>query len=98
MRQDQFNTAGRLKMTFKPLLIKLCCACALHSIASFYFFISRRLIYCNNEIKVEVQSIMKLLFLEVLNPFYVFQIFSVSLWVSDNYYYFSVAIVVMSVW
>ncbi|XP_021950610.1 probable cation-transporting ATPase 13A3 isoform X2 [Folsomia candida] len=57
----------------------------------------RRLIYGNNEIKVEVKSIVKLLFLEVLNPFYVFQIFSVSLWLSDNYIYFSIAIIVMSV-
>lgn len=61
------------------------------------FLFHRRLIYGNNEIKVEVKSIMKLLFLEVLNPFYVFQIFSVSLWLSDNYVYFSVAIIIMSV-
>ncbi|ODM87469.1 putative cation-transporting ATPase 13A3 [Orchesella cincta] len=57
----------------------------------------RRIIYGNNEIKVEVQSIVKLLFLEVLNPFYVFQIFSITLWLTDNYIYFAVAITIMSV-
>jgi len=45
---------------------------------------------------VEVQSIIKLLFLEVLNPFYVFQIFSITLWLTDNYIYFAVAIIIMS--
>jgi magnesium-transporting ATPase (P-type) len=59
--------------------------------------ICRRLIYGNNEIKVEVKSIVKLLFLEVLNPFYVFQIFSVSLWLSDNYVYYAIAITIMSI-
>lgn len=57
----------------------------------------RRLIYGNNEIKVEIHSIFKLLFLEVLNPFYVFQIFSVTLWLSDEYVYFATAIIIMSV-
>jgi cation-transporting ATPase 13A3/4/5 len=40
---------------------------------------------------------VKLLFLEVLNPFYVFQIFSVSLWLSDNYYYYAASIILMSI-
>ncbi|CAL8110548.1 unnamed protein product [Orchesella dallaii] len=57
----------------------------------------RRIIYGNNEIKVEIQSILRLLFLEVLNPFYVFQIFSITLWLTDNYIYFAVAIIIMSV-
>lgn len=58
---------------------------------------SRRIIYGNNEIKVEVQSIIRILFLEVLNPFYVFQIFSITLWLTDGYIYFAIAITVMSI-
>lgn len=34
---------------------------------------------------------------EVLNPFYVFQVASVILWLSDEYYYYAAAIVWMSV-
>jgi hypothetical protein len=35
--------------------------------------------------------------LQVLNPFYIFQLFSVILWSADEYYYYAVAIVFMSV-
>uniref|UniRef100_A0A8C6Q8H0 Polyamine-transporting ATPase 13A3 n=1 Tax=Nothobranchius furzeri TaxID=105023 RepID=A0A8C6Q8H0_NOTFU len=34
---------------------------------------------------------------QVLNPFYIFQLFSVILWSADEYYYYAVAIVFMSV-
>uniref|UniRef100_A0A665UU95 Polyamine-transporting ATPase 13A3 n=1 Tax=Echeneis naucrates TaxID=173247 RepID=A0A665UU95_ECHNA len=37
------------------------------------------------------------LLLQVLNPFYIFQLFSVILWSADEYYYYAVAIVFMSV-
>uniref|UniRef100_G3R772 Polyamine-transporting ATPase 13A3 n=1 Tax=Gorilla gorilla gorilla TaxID=9595 RepID=G3R772_GORGO len=36
-------------------------------------------------------------FLVVLNPFYIFQLFSVILWSTDEYYYYALAIVVMSI-
>lgn len=42
-------------------------------------------------------SIVTLLFLEVLNPFYIFQLFSFILWFSDEYYYYAAAIMLMSV-
>ena len=42
-------------------------------------------------------SIGTLLVKEVLNPFYVFQIASVILWLADEYYYYAIAIIVMSV-
>ena len=38
-----------------------------------------------------------LLVMEVLNPFYIFQVASVILWTSDEYYYYAAAIVLMSV-
>lgn len=37
------------------------------------------------------------LLLQVLNPFYIFQLFSVILWSADEYYYYAVAILFMSV-
>ncbi|XP_037530511.1 probable cation-transporting ATPase 13A3 [Nematolebias whitei] len=57
----------------------------------------RRLFFGVNEIAVKVPSVFKLLIKEVLNPFYIFQLFSVILWSVDEYYYYAVAIVFMSV-
>lgn len=34
---------------------------------------------------------------QVLNPFYIFQLFSVVLWTAEDYYYYATAIVFMSV-
>nr|XP_056706230.1 polyamine-transporting ATPase 13A3 [Euleptes europaea] len=56
----------------------------------------RRLFYGVNEIAVKVPSVFKLLIKEVLNPFYIFQLFSVILWSTDEYYYYALAIVIMS--
>uniref|UniRef100_A0A182PWE6 Cation-transporting ATPase n=1 Tax=Anopheles epiroticus TaxID=199890 RepID=A0A182PWE6_9DIPT len=56
----------------------------------------RRLIYGCNEIFIPLRSVLTLLFLEVLNPFYVFQIFSVVLWFFYEYYYYAVVIILMS--
>ncbi|XP_062439242.1 polyamine-transporting ATPase 13A3 isoform X2 [Rhea pennata] len=57
----------------------------------------RKIFYGVNEIAVKVPSIFKLLIKEVLNPFYVFQLFSVILWITDEYHYYALAIVIMSV-
>uniref|UniRef100_G3P3W1 Polyamine-transporting ATPase 13A3 n=1 Tax=Gasterosteus aculeatus aculeatus TaxID=481459 RepID=G3P3W1_GASAC len=57
----------------------------------------RRLFFGVNEIAVKVPSVFKLLIKEVLNPFYIFQLFSVILWSADEYYYYAVAILFMSV-
>ncbi|XP_068175022.1 polyamine-transporting ATPase 13A3 isoform X2 [Antennarius striatus] len=57
----------------------------------------RKLFFGVNEISVKVPSIFKLLIKEVLNPFYIFQLFSVILWTVDEYYYYAMAIVIMSV-
>uniref|UniRef100_A0A1A9X495 Cation-transporting ATPase n=1 Tax=Glossina brevipalpis TaxID=37001 RepID=A0A1A9X495_9MUSC len=59
--------------------------------------LARRLVYGINEITVPYKDIKTLLFLEVLNPFYVFQIFSVILWFTYDYYYYACVIVLMSV-
>ncbi|XP_053185560.1 polyamine-transporting ATPase 13A3-like [Scomber japonicus] len=57
----------------------------------------RRLFFGENEIAVRVPSLFKLLIKEVLNPFYIFQLFSVILWSVEDYYYYATAIVFMSV-
>ncbi|KAJ6655499.1 hypothetical protein lerEdw1_005077 [Lerista edwardsae] len=56
----------------------------------------RRAICGPNTIDVEITPVWKLLVKEVLSPFYVFQAFSVCLWVAENYVEYSVAVVLMS--
>ncbi|XP_053210773.1 polyamine-transporting ATPase 13A3-like isoform X2 [Panonychus citri] len=58
---------------------------------------SKRLkLFGPNAIVVEVQSILQVFFNEVLEPFYVFQIYSIVLWCFDNYYYYASCILMMS--
>ncbi|XP_011379717.1 probable cation-transporting ATPase 13A4 [Pteropus vampyrus] len=57
----------------------------------------RRLICGPNTIDVEITPIWKLLIKEVLNPFYIFQLFSVCLWFSEDYKEYAFAIILMSV-
>ncbi|KAM3617951.1 uncharacterized protein V6R79_013182 [Siganus canaliculatus] len=57
----------------------------------------RRRIYGPNLIDVPVKPYMRLLFEEVLNPFYVFQLFSITLWMVDNYYIYAISILILSI-
>uniref|UniRef100_A0A8C2XTE1 ATPase cation transporting 13A2 n=1 Tax=Cyclopterus lumpus TaxID=8103 RepID=A0A8C2XTE1_CYCLU len=57
----------------------------------------RRRMYGPNLIDVPVKPYVKLLFEEVLNPFYVFQVFSIALWLADDYYFYAVCIFIISV-
>uniref|UniRef100_A0A8C9WRQ0 ATPase cation transporting 13A2 n=1 Tax=Sander lucioperca TaxID=283035 RepID=A0A8C9WRQ0_SANLU len=66
--------------------------CLIHDVNSF-----RRCMYGPNLIDVQVKSYVKLLFEEVLNPFYVFQVFSITLWIVDNYYYYAICIFIISI-
>ncbi|OPJ78931.1 putative cation-transporting ATPase 13A4 isoform C [Patagioenas fasciata monilis] len=56
----------------------------------------RRVICGPNTIDVPVIPIWKLLVKEVLNPFYVFQLFSVCLWFAEEYMEYAIAIIIMS--
>ncbi|XP_012274124.1 probable cation-transporting ATPase 13A3 [Orussus abietinus] len=56
----------------------------------------RRIVYGTNEIIVPVQSIGVLLVLEALNPFYIFQVFTLAVWLAEGYYYYTGAIICMS--
>ncbi|XP_073088005.1 probable cation-transporting ATPase 13A5 isoform X2 [Manis javanica] len=57
----------------------------------------RRLVCGPNAIEVEILPIWKLLVKQVLNPFYVFQAFTLTLWLSQGYIEYSVAIIILSV-
>uniref|UniRef100_A0A8C3MTD7 Cation-transporting ATPase n=1 Tax=Geospiza parvula TaxID=87175 RepID=A0A8C3MTD7_GEOPR len=56
----------------------------------------RRAMCGPNSIDVPVIPIWKLLIKEVLNPFYVFQLFSVCLWFAEDYMEYAIAIIFMS--
>ena len=56
----------------------------------------RQILYGSNSIDVEVKPYIKLLFEEVLNAFYVFQIASIVLWSLDEYYYYASCIGLIS--
>jgi cation-transporting P-type ATPase 13A2 len=53
-------------------------------------------VYGDNRIDVPIKSWVELLFLEALNPFYVFQVFSVFLWFAYSYYWYACCIVIMT--
>ena len=57
----------------------------------------KRLFYGANTIDVEVKSYFRLLFEEVLNPFYIFQIGSIALWSADEYVNYASCILFISV-
>ncbi|EYB93575.1 hypothetical protein Y032_0180g767 [Ancylostoma ceylanicum] len=60
--------------------------------------VSQRLAtYGLNSIEINLRPVPMLLFMEVISPFYIFQIFSVTVWYNDEYCYYASVIVIMSV-
>nr|XP_020637678.1 probable cation-transporting ATPase 13A2 isoform X3 [Pogona vitticeps] len=57
---------------------------------------SRRKLYGPNLIDVPVKPYIQLLRDEILNPFYIFQIFSIILWLCEEYYSYASCILVIS--
>ena len=57
---------------------------------------NRRVVYGCNVIYVPVKSIIQLLLLEVLNPFYIFQMVAIVIWVLIDYWQYATAIFLMS--
>ena len=53
-------------------------------------------IYGKNSVGVDVKSCLGLLFTEVLNPFYVFQLASLILWALDEYYLYALCVFLVS--
>ncbi|KAJ1731564.1 hypothetical protein LPJ61_002475 [Coemansia biformis] len=56
----------------------------------------RRAIFGANSMDIAEKSVGRLLFDEVLNPFYMFQVGSIILWCFDNYYYYATCILLIS--
>lgn len=56
----------------------------------------RQKLYGANVVDVDVKSYARLFLEEVVDPFYVFQFCSIILWSVDNYYYYAVAILMVS--
>lgn len=54
------------------------------------------MIYGQNTLHIEVKNALVLLFTEVLNPFYLFQIFSVVVWMIELYWIYSISILITS--
>lgn len=57
---------------------------------------SRLQIFGENNMVLHEKTVLELLTNEVLHPFYVFQVFSVLLWLADNYYYYAACIFIIS--
>ncbi|XP_060098775.1 probable cation-transporting ATPase 13A5 [Heteronotia binoei] len=57
----------------------------------------RKLVCGPNTIEVEISPIWKLLFKEILNPFYIFQAFTLTLWMSQGYFEYASAIIFLSI-
>ena len=51
-------------------------------------------LYGRNEMRVEMPSVVSLLLREVLHPFYIFQLLSITLWLIEDYWGYAVVILV----
>lgn len=49
----------------------------------------RRLEYGNNSTEIPEKGTFKILLDEILSPFYLFQVFSITLWCIELYYYYA---------
>lgn len=56
----------------------------------------RRQIFDANSIEIDEKTILQLLVDEVLHPFYIFQVFSIFLWLADEYVYYALCIFLIS--
>lgn len=57
----------------------------------------RTLAFGKNSVNLKQKTVTEILFDEALHPFYVFQIFSIILWLADDYYYYAGCIFLISV-
>ncbi|KAI8916065.1 hypothetical protein EDD86DRAFT_272937 [Gorgonomyces haynaldii] len=57
----------------------------------------RNHVFGTNAIDIQEKTTLKLLFDEILHPFFVFQIASIVLWSIDNYYYYAACIFIITV-
>ncbi|XP_073986306.1 polyamine-transporting ATPase 13A3-like isoform X2 [Rhodnius prolixus] len=57
----------------------------------------KQVVYGLNEINVPISTIPALVLLDLLTPFFVFQIYSLAVWLNENYYYYAIAIIIMTI-
>ncbi|XP_072037305.1 polyamine-transporting ATPase 13A3-like [Amphiura filiformis] len=57
---------------------------------------ARQIVFGLNTITIRVKPILVMLVQEVLNPFYIFQIYSISVWIAYEYYSFAACILIMT--
>ncbi|XP_075218287.1 polyamine-transporting ATPase 13A3-like isoform X2 [Lycorma delicatula] len=53
-------------------------------------------VFGDNNIVFDIKSYWQLLVDEVLNPFYIFELFSIILWIFDEYYFYAIFIAIIS--
>lgn len=53
-------------------------------------------LYGPNKIEVDVKSYWVLFIEEVINPFYFFQVFSIILWLADDYVSYAVCVIILT--
>lgn len=58
--------------------------------------VKRRVVYGENKLNINPKSIPALLIYECSHPFYFFQLFSVTVWILDEYYLYSYCIIFLS--
>jgi cation-transporting P-type ATPase 13A2 len=54
-------------------------------------------LFGKNSIQVKVKNVILLLLDEILTPFYLFQLYSITLWYTENYYIFSTVLLITSI-
>lgn len=60
------------------------------------FLCFSRAVYGTNEILIPQRSLPVLFIVEILNPFFVFQFFSFTVWCLDDYFLYATAVMIMS--
>lgn len=57
----------------------------------------RRVVYGTNEIVIKQRSLLTIFVVEILNPFFVFQLFSFAVWCLDEYILYATTIMIMTI-
>lgn len=67
-----------------------------NGISSDRILTQRQMLYGPGCIDVPIQPLFKLIVFEIFHPFYVFQMFAVSLWLWDGYFQYATAVIIIT--
>ncbi|OWF41075.1 probable cation-transporting ATPase 13A3 [Mizuhopecten yessoensis] len=56
----------------------------------------RRIRFGENSIRVHVSPVIEIILKQVMSPFYIFQMFSCALWLQEQYYYYTISLLVIN--